>query len=57
MGNTRSDYRHFQRHATDERMVGDEGASFVKAVAHLGSRLLMLVDFARVVGEETAHVN
>jgi purine-binding chemotaxis protein CheW len=39
------------------QMVGDGDAGFVKAVAHLGSRLLMLIDFAKVIGEESAHVN
>jgi purine-binding chemotaxis protein CheW len=39
------------------QMVGDGGVGFVKAVAHLGNRLLMVVDFAKVIGEETIHVN
>jgi purine-binding chemotaxis protein CheW len=39
------------------QMVGDGGAGFVKAVAHLGQRLLMLVDFGKVIGEEPVHVN
>lgn len=34
-------------------MDGQDG--FVRAVAHLGKRLLMLIDFAKVIGEEPAH--
>ena len=30
---------------------------FVKAVAHLGQRLLMLVDFVKVIGEDSIHVS
>jgi purine-binding chemotaxis protein CheW len=32
------------------------GAGFVKAVAYLEKRLLMVIDFAKVIGEETVHV-
>ncbi len=39
------------------QMVGADGAGFVKAVAHLGNRLLMLVDSAKVIGEDPVHVN
>jgi purine-binding chemotaxis protein CheW len=34
------------------RIVSDEAAGLVKAVAQLGPRLLMLLDFPKVVGEE-----
>jgi len=35
-----------------------EGAGgFVKAVAHLGPRMLMVVDFGKVIGEEPVDVN
>ncbi len=34
------------------RMVAEEAAGFVKAVAQVGPRLLMLLDFAKVIGEE-----
>ena len=37
--------------------VVDAVDGFVKAVAHLGSRLLLLIDFAKVIGEEPAHGN
>ncbi len=36
-------------------MDGPDG--FVKAVAHLGKRLLILIDFAKVIGEESTHGN
>ncbi len=39
------------------RMVTDGVDGFVKAVAHLGQRLLMLVDFVKVIGEDTIHVS
>jgi purine-binding chemotaxis protein CheW len=39
------------------RMVADGVEGFVKAVAHLGQRLLMLVDFVRVIGEDPIHVS
>jgi purine-binding chemotaxis protein CheW len=35
----------------------DGADGFVKAVARLGKRLLMLIDFAKVIGEEPAHGN
>ena len=35
------------------RMVADEAAGLVKAVAQIGPRLLMLLDFAKVIGQET----
>jgi purine-binding chemotaxis protein CheW len=37
------------------RMVADDAAGLVKAVAQIGPRLLMSLDFARVVGEEVLH--
>ena len=36
-------------------LVAQEAQGFVKAVARLGSRLLMLVDFKKVIGEEPLH--
>jgi purine-binding chemotaxis protein CheW len=39
------------------RIVADGEEGFVKAVAHLGQRLLMLVDFAKVIGEDSSHVS
>jgi purine-binding chemotaxis protein CheW len=38
------------------RLLEDEAAGFVKAVAQLGPRLLMLIDFAKVIGEENVDV-
>jgi purine-binding chemotaxis protein CheW len=36
---------------------GEDGAGgFVKAVAYLEKRLLMVIDFAKVIGEESVHV-
>jgi purine-binding chemotaxis protein CheW len=37
-------------------VVAEEAKGFVKAVARLGSRLLMLIDFSRVIGEEQGNV-
>ena len=37
-------------------ILGYEAAGFVRAVAQLGSRLVMLIDFARVIGEEQVDV-
>jgi purine-binding chemotaxis protein CheW len=39
------------------QMVGEAEGGFVRAVAHLGTRLLMLLDFAKVIGEEALDVN
>jgi purine-binding chemotaxis protein CheW len=39
------------------RMLADGVEGFVKAVAHLGKRLLMLVDFVKVIGEDSIHVS
>ena len=36
-------------------MVADQAKGFVKAVAQVGPRLVMLIDFPRVIGEEKAH--
>jgi purine-binding chemotaxis protein CheW len=36
-------------------MVADEAQGFVKAVARLGDRLLMLIDFKKVIGEVQLH--
>jgi purine-binding chemotaxis protein CheW len=37
-------------------MSADGAEGFVKSVAHVQKRLLMLLDFAKVIGEESAHV-
>ena len=34
------------------RILEEQGGGFVKAVAQTGTRLLMLIDFAKVIGEE-----
>jgi purine-binding chemotaxis protein CheW len=39
------------------RVVADGEEGFVKAVAHLGQRLLMLVDFVKIIGEDATHVS
>lgn len=36
-------------------MIVDEAQGFVKAVARLGDRLLMLIDFKKVIGEVQFH--
>ncbi len=36
-------------------MVVEQSQGFVKAVAQLGQRLVMIIDFPRVVGEEKNH--
>jgi purine-binding chemotaxis protein CheW len=38
-------------------MVTDQAQGFVKAVARPGKRLLMLIDFQKVIGEELVHGN
>lgn len=38
-------------------MVTDHSDGFVKAVARPGKRLLMLIDFLKVIGEEPLHGN
>jgi len=37
------------------QLVAEQAQGFVKAVARVGSRLVMLIDFPRVIGEEKAH--
>jgi purine-binding chemotaxis protein CheW len=36
-------------------MAADGTEAYVKSVAHVQKRLLMLLDFAKVIGEESAH--
>jgi purine-binding chemotaxis protein CheW len=36
-------------------MVAEQAEGFVKAVAQVGPRLVMLIDFSRVIGEEKVH--
>jgi purine-binding chemotaxis protein CheW len=36
-------------------MVAEQAQGFVKAVAQVGQRLVMLIDFPRVIGEEKVH--
>ena len=38
------------------RLMGNDAAGFVKAVAQVGTRLVMLIDLAKVIGEEQLHV-
>lgn len=38
-------------------LVTDQATGFVKAVARPGTRLLMLIDFQKVIGEENLHGN
>jgi len=37
------------------QLVAEQAQGFVKAVARVGPRLVMLIDFPRVIGEEKAH--
>jgi purine-binding chemotaxis protein CheW len=37
------------------RTVADEAGGFVKGVARVGTRLVMLIDFAKVIGEDQEH--
>jgi purine-binding chemotaxis protein CheW len=39
------------------RIVAEGADGFVKAVAHLDKRLLMLVDFVKIMGEDAIHGN
>lgn len=39
------------------RIVSEGASGFVRAVAHEGKRMLMLVDAAKVIGEEPIHVS
>jgi purine-binding chemotaxis protein CheW len=44
-----------QLQAPPSMMSADGAEAFVKAVAYVQKRLLMLLDFAKVIGEEAAH--
>jgi purine-binding chemotaxis protein CheW len=46
-----------QIHAPPSMMSADGAEGFVKAVAHVDKRLLMVLDFAKVIGEESNHVS
>ncbi|KFE62382.1 chemotaxis protein CheW [Hyalangium minutum] len=37
------------------QLVAEQAQGFVKAVARVGPRLVMLIDFPRVIGEEKVH--
>jgi purine-binding chemotaxis protein CheW len=37
------------------RSVSEDSRGFVKAVARVGTRLVMLIDFAKVIGEDVDH--
>ena len=37
-------------------MVDGTSGGFVKAIAHVGGRLILLLDFAKVIGEESTNV-
>ena len=39
------------------RLMGHQAEGFVKSVAQIGNRLVMAVDFSKVVGEEQLHGN
>jgi purine-binding chemotaxis protein CheW len=43
--------------APPHRLLGDGASGFIQAVANVGSRVLMLIDFARMVGQEPMHVD
>jgi purine-binding chemotaxis protein CheW len=36
-------------------LVAEQAQGFVKAVAQVGQRMVMLIDFSRVIGEEKVH--
>ena len=38
------------------RLMGNDAAGFVRAVAQVGTRLVMLIDLAKVIGEEQLYV-
>jgi purine-binding chemotaxis protein CheW len=38
-------------------LVAEQAKGFVKAVAQVGPRLVMLIDFPRVIGEEKVHAD
>jgi purine-binding chemotaxis protein CheW len=40
---------------TAPEIIGDDGHGFVKSVAQAGERMVMLIDFQKVIGEEKAH--
>jgi purine-binding chemotaxis protein CheW len=46
-----------QMQSPPSMMSADGAEGFVKSVAHVQKRLLMLLDFAKVIGEESAHVS
>ena len=46
-----------QMQAPPSMMSGEGATGFVKSVAHVQKRLLMLLDFAKVIGEESAYVS
>ncbi len=46
-----------QLQAPPSMMSADGGESFVKSVAYIQKRLLMLLDCAKVIGEESVHVS
>ena len=37
-------------------LVAEQASGFVKAVAQVGNRIVMLIDFERVIGEDQIHV-
>ena len=39
------------------RLMGHQAEGFVKSVAQIGNRLVMAVDFSKVIGEELLHVD
>ena len=46
-----------QLQAPPEMMTAQGANGFVKSVAHVQKRLLMMLDFAKVIGEESLHVS
>ena len=46
-----------QMQAPPSMMSTDAAVGFVKSVAHVQKRLLLLLDFAKVIGEESSHVS
>jgi purine-binding chemotaxis protein CheW len=46
-----------QIHDPPSMMSGGGVEAFVRSVAHVEKRLLMLLDFVKVIGEEPTHVN
>jgi purine-binding chemotaxis protein CheW len=39
------------------RLMGHQAEGFVKSVAQIGNRLVMAIDFSKVIGEELLHVD